>query len=243
MKNESVKKLSPNVKRSKLTFAMIVMATTLGACGGAVNREASNTNGNLADGTPITTPAPTSTTTVTTPTVLTSAEFMPSVTYGFTLTGTGGTHPSETLPPVVTDNMLKVKIIAGAAGPISIANGSTQGSGYTATYACVSYKITVGGKSIQSEMLSVNGGSQVCPNAPSEQVIDFSDRLGGGHNNSMSITVSGALYDFACEWLIQNPWWPLPALYGGCNSNIPLKPIFKNHVVSGSLDVQINMAQ
>ncbi|MGK5088866.1 hypothetical protein WDW86_15010 [Bdellovibrionota bacterium FG-2] len=237
-----------NKRPKKLTFAMIVLSTTLGACGGNAYREASNTSGtNGTSETPSNTGTSSGTTTagttgtVQSPTVLTSSEFLPSATYSFTLTGAGGTHPTENLPPVVTDNILKVKVIAGSAGPISIAGGSTQYSGYTATYACVSFKVTVLGKSVQSDMLSVNGGSQVCPNAPTEQVIDFSDRLGAGHNNSVSITVSSALYDFACEWLIQNPWWPLPSTYGGCNVNIPLKPLFKNHVASGSLDVQLNM--
>lgn len=137
----------------------------------------------------------------------------PAESHSFTLTGSGGNTPSYTVSDVVTDNLLKVRIVPGAAGNLSATDGSY--SNFTANYTCVSFKVTVGGYSTTTPALSVNGADCSWANesnptlaerartsgdrkilSPTSWTIDLSSRVTRG---STSITVSEARYDFYCQ--------------------------------------------
>ncbi|MEK6704485.1 MAG: hypothetical protein AABZ06_01725 [Bdellovibrionota bacterium] len=149
----------------------------------------------------------------------------PPLTFSFNIKGSGG----YTTPAIDTDNVLKVRIISGPSEKISIPGYSN----FTANYGCVSYKITVAGRSTVTSILSVSGFNGLCKESSDNQVIDFSNRLGQGHN-SVEISVSEARYDFYCQ-LYMAGW-----VWGDMNMFCPLRTVYQNHTVTGSLEIQVN---
>ncbi len=173
-----------------------------------------------------------------TPTVTSSPTSGTStLTYPFTLGGTGSTTQTYTSPSITTDTRLRVKVIGGPATNIQIETpGRYNGaySNYSASYSCITYKVTVAGQSTTTSMIRVGeNGTGLCANNPGEQVLDFSNRLQPGHG-PVSITVSEPKYDYYCKlWL--SGW-----IYGSYSNYCPLFTVYKNHRVTGSLEVEIN---
>ncbi len=157
----------------------------------------------------------------------------PAYTYDFAVTGSGGTTPSWQSPLVETDNLLKVRVSAGNASRISLPSGY---SNFTATYGCVQYTIRALGQTVTTGLLSTGSASSsvYCPNAPTSQVIDFSSRLGSGHN-SVNIEVTEVRYDFYCQMLMQGL---ISSMY--YNTYCPSYPVYRTHTVTGQLDIQVN---
>jgi len=133
-------------------------------------------------------------------------------------------------------------VIAGAAGAVSIPAGTPGYGGsysnYQATYGCVRYTIEVGGKSVTTNTLAVDGQNDLCPNAPTSQIIDFSDRAVGV--TSTSVKVTAVRYDYYCRLLYMG------YIYSGyyntyCGSS--LYSVYRNHTVTGTLEIQTNGTQ
>jgi hypothetical protein len=167
---------------------------------------------------------------------ITSVPTDPPITYTFSITGSGGVTPTFTTPSVDTDSVLKIRVRSGIAGPISV-----PGSNFTANYGCITYNVTVLGRTVQVGPLAVNGGSVACQGASDNQVINFSDRLSPGHN-VVTVQVSNPKYDFYYIGCISYPWLYNAYPYGNysCNLYYPLYNVYKNHTVTGSLDIQVN---
>ena len=215
--------------------ALALMAIFLSACGAEAVREPvtanstttqsqSSNNVNFPTGTYSPTPTPTS-----------GGGSLPPITASFTLTGSGGTSPTYSTT-VDTDSLLKIKVIAGASTNV------IPGSNFSATYGCVTYKVTALGQSQVTSTLSVGGNSNpICPNAPSEQVLDFSSRLTAGHR-SVQVTVEATGYDFYCQGCLTYPWLYAAYPYGpySCSMYCPMHTVYKNHGVTGSMAIQVN---
>ncbi len=215
-----------------LTFSSALPTLLLlSACGQQTTREIIqqplSVPGPVVQVTP--TPTPSATATPTPP-------FDSAYTFSFSVTGANGTAPTYTTGAINTDNILVVRINAGPAGQLSVPGFY---SNFTANYNCVSYNVTVGGRTVTTQTLAPQGSnssytaSNQCPGAPSSQVINFSDRLSPGHGN-MFVQVSNARYDFYCELYFQG------MLSGQYNMYCPLRTVYQTHTVTGSLDIQVN---
>jgi len=164
---------------------------------------------------------------------------VPALSYSFTITGSGGTTPSRTFSGIRTDSILRVKVRAQPAGNLSLSTGSY--SNYNGSYGCVAYQITVGGRTVTTQPLKIPGSfSPVssCQNAPSEQVIDFSDRI----TSNVQITVSNPRYDYYCNLYMSGAMgyaYPYGSLYQTyCSAG--LYTVYRNHTVNGDLEVFVN---
>ncbi len=191
-----------------------------------------------------TTSADTSSTTDTT----TTTSNNPTVTASFSMTGVGGTQPSWSSQghvTISTDNVLKITIRAGQAGALSLSNGSQNV--FTANYSCVSYLVTVNGRSVRTAPLLANGvASSYCPNGVESQTIDFSDRLSAG-GDAPVVTVSAPSYDFYCQIWYGCQTYPNMYLsqcqgfsYNYYNSYCPTRSVYKTHTVTGDMDIETN---
>ncbi|MFL5812324.1 MAG: hypothetical protein ACJ763_02005 [Bdellovibrionia bacterium] len=158
----------------------------------------------------------------------------PAITTSFTLTGSSGSTPSYSYT-VTTDNLLKVRVNAGAATNV------IPGSNFSATYECVSYNVTALGQTLSTGTLSVSGGNSICPGAPTSKTLDFSSRLTAGHQ-SVTVKVVATGYDFYCQSCLTYPWMfnAYPYGYYSCSMYCPLKTVYQNHGVTGTMDIQVN---
>jgi|GEM_PF-1712989 len=170
----------------------------------------------------------------------TSESVLPAITESFTVSGSSGTSPSYTTT-VNTDNLLKIKVTAGGAGQITDPN-----YGFSGTYGCVSYKVTVLGSTQTTKLLAVGSQSDMlsainCPGASTSQVLDFSGRLTSGHG-SITVKVEAAAYDFYCRGCETYPWLYNAYPYGAysCSLYCPSRPVYQTHTVTGNLDIQVN---
>jgi len=166
---------------------------------------------------------------------------LPALTTSFQMTGEDGETPNFSVPPVATDNLLKVKIKAEAGSNLSIPTYS----GFTANYTCLSFKVSlffetndgwVKSSSVRTQTLRV-GSNSWCPDSLEEDTIDFSAYLTSGHGR-VGIFISEPKYDFYCK-IAYSPayYW----LFYPINDNYCVTyPVYKNHTVNGRVDVQIN---
>lgn len=159
--------------------------------------------------------------------------FMPAYTFSFSMTGSNGAAPTYTASGINTDNVLKIRVNSGPASNLTVPN---LYSNFTANYSCISYTISVLGRTVVTQTLSVPNGDphfSQCPGAPQNQVIDFSDRLSPGHG-PVSVQVTAARYDFYCQLWFRG-WVP-----GDYYMYCPMRTVYQNHTVTGSLDIQVN---
>lgn len=170
----------------------------------------------------------------------TSESALPPITESFTVSGPSGTTPSYTTT-VNTDNLLKIKVTAGGAGQIT-----DPTYGFSGTYGCVSYKVTVLGSTQTTKLLAVGSQSDMlgainCPGASTSQVLDFSGRLTSGHG-AITVKVEAASYDFYCRGCETYPWLYNAYPYGAysCSLYCPSRPVYQTHTVTGNLDIQVN---
>jgi hypothetical protein len=220
----------------KLTLGTVVALTVLAsACGGQAYREGDLGNSDVSNDNAANTSSNDDSNE-------TLDNTLPTETYAFTLTGNGGTNTTFSVDNINTDTILKVKIIAGSAGQLSLSSGSY--SNFTASYKCVRYTITALGRSVQSKVLAVDGGDSVfCPGAPTEETINFSNRLTTGHGD-ITIAVSAPSYDFYCQMARTSCGTNSSCLYySGCNLSAPMRTVYKNHTVTGSIAVQTNSTE
>jgi hypothetical protein len=165
----------------------------------------------------------------------------PPIEYSFELNGTTA-QAVFTTDAIDSDSIFRVRITAGAAGPLVYPGYSN----WSLPYGCVKYTVTVNGRSVVTNMLKVEGeDNYLCPDAKSSQVIDFSDRLGGP--SGVTVRVSNPMNDWKCQlWdsmkaSSQQGWGPDPYWVLGPRSlNCVLKPKYSTHTETGSLRIQVN---
>lgn len=169
-----------------------------------------------------------------------SVEPLPAITESFTVSGASGTTPSYTTT-VDTDNVLRVKVTAEAAGQVT-----DPTYGFSGTYSCVSYKVTVLGSTQTTKLLAVGSNTDLlagynCPGAAGSQILDFSSRLTPGHG-TITIKVEASTYDFYCRGCESSPWLYNAYPYGpySCSLYCPSRPVYKTHSVTGTLSIQVN---
>ena len=212
---------------------LTLLLATLSACGGEAYREPdvdSDDDGSTAQSSSSSSPAASSSS----GTVDTSDPENPVYTYSFSLTGSGGTAPTYTSTSISTDNTLRVRVIPGQAGSLSTSEGTD--SNFSATYYCASYTVTVLGHSLTTQPLKINGGGAICANAAESEILDFSDRMTSGHGD-VTVGISAPRYDYYCQ-LLYNGYinWGYYSTY--CSQS--LYPVYKNHTVTGSIEVEVN---
>jgi hypothetical protein len=224
------------IQKYRFSATVALSAILLTSCGATTYKEISSGSATAAQ---TSTPTGSTTNTGTTGSTgstgsTTDTSTYPAITTQFTLTGSGGTSPSYSYT-VTTDNLLKVKVTTGAATNV------IPGSNFSATYECVSYNVTVLGQTLSTGTLSVSGGNSICPNAPTSKTLDFSSRLTSGHG-SVTVTIVPTGYDFYCQSCLTYPWMfnAYPYGYYSCSMYCPLKTVYKNHGVTGTLAIQVN---
>ncbi len=226
------------VRTPKWIIASIAaLPLALSACGATTYRGPADAPGTLPT-LPIPTTLPTDPTT-------TGA---PSTTASFSMNGVGSAQPSWSSAgrvSISTDNVLKIKITAGQAGALTLSSGGTNV--FTANYSCVSYVVTVNGRSVRTKNLLANGvASTYCPDGVTDQTIDFSDRLSAG-GDAPTVVVSDPRYDFYCQ--IWHGCQTYPNMYySQCsgfsynyyNTYCPSRAVYKTHSVTGNLEIYTN---
>ena len=173
----------------------------------------SNGDGNSDDGTDATND----------PSTLAS-NFDPAYTFSFDLKGSSGEQSIFKTPEINTDSILKISI-----QPIS------NYSSAAGNYGCAQFTVTVNGQSVSTKLLSVSGvNSFICLNNPDVQIIDFSTRVGSP--GPVIVEVSKARYDYWCQlWMAGTP-----GLYGTQSMYCPVRPVYEQHTVSGTIAIQVN---
>ena len=175
--------------------------------------------------------------------------FTPAYTYSFVLRGDddSGTPNDDTYylsPEVETDSLFRVRIHAAPAQSIPGADTVVM------SYGCVQFNVTVQGEQRTTELLRVPGeDNSLCPNAPTSQVLDFSNRTGGA--SGMDVEISNPRYDFYCHLWWQAyysaPWGYNPsewAMYnaGPYGSVCPTRYLHETHTAAGTLEIETNGA-
>lgn len=157
---------------------------------------------------------------------------------------------------IMTDQTLKVRITPG--NPMSIytescPSGNLEDCRYTPVVGCVSYDITVAGRTVTTPPLKVPGTptSPLCTNAVTEMVYDFSSQLAPGHG-AVSLTVSEARYDELCQQALKcEKQWTWGCYYidkqQACSSMRPLHDYTNPdtgdrsaHRVRGYIDLELD---
>lgn len=218
----------------------------LTACGSKAQREATTAQGGIGNGNVGT---HTSTSTGTGTGTGTTTGFEPTRSYTVDLnvrTGTGTQTnilvTEQIIEDVPTDDVLKIKVIPGPAGTLNL-----PGKPYSASYQCASYQITVLGRTVTTQVLSLNGYcldtagyyNPYYVQAPKEQVITFSESLTPGHG-PIDIKISNPRYSFKCEACLAtfwaNPtWWA-----GGCANYCKVAPVYDTHTMSATIEIETN---
>lgn len=183
--------------------------------------------------------------------------FAPTHTYDFSLLGNLAEEKTEFVPEVgiPTDSIFKVKVSSNGADRIT-----APGHGFVAEYGCVKYTVTVLGESRTTQTLRVEGAdNSLCQDAPTSEIFDFSDRLGGPLE--VFPEVSDPHYDFYCKlwhqiysttysyyqpWL--GPYWA--DFYARDEANAyssqtycPMKRVTHDtHIIRGRLEIETNTA-
>ncbi|OFZ80689.1 MAG: hypothetical protein A2583_10500 [Bdellovibrionales bacterium RIFOXYD1_FULL_53_11] len=209
------------LNRKYIVIALAAIASaSLAGCGDQAYQETPVDTATAAS--PVT---PSSSTTTTETTTETETTTLPALTFSYEVTGASGVDPVDSFGNILTDNILKVKVVAGTAGQIRLSDGTY--SNWSAAYQCVQYKISALGQTVTTQVLAVDGGnSYICPGAPSEQTIDFSSRLTSGHG-AVTVTVQAYRYDSCLNYGYN---------FGGC----AMHTVYYTHTVTGTLDIQTN---
>jgi len=142
--------------------------------------------------------------------------------YDAQINGAGGAVPSVSYS-IQTSRTLNVMITPQPAPNLTLA-GYTN---WVFPYGCLSLSVTVNGQTQYTGVMQVAGVTQaansVCANAPTSQVLNFSNDING--NGPTSVKVSNADYD--------NCRYTNPMIYG-CG----MSAIFQNHIVSALVQIQ-----
>jgi len=138
------------------------------------------------------------------------------------ITGQGGMTPAYRIS-AETSRTLKVKVVALPAPHLTV-------PGYTNwvfPYGCMRIRVTVNGTTQATQVLRVadaaQGSNSPCANAPTSQVLDFSDAMTG--DGPVDVVVSSPEYDNCRTY---NP------MYYGCQ----MSAVWMNHMAAANVSVQ-----
>ena len=138
------------------------------------------------------------------------------------ITGQGGMTPGYRIS-AETSRTLKVKVSALPAPRLTV-------PGYTNwvfPYGCLRLRVTVNGTTQSTQVLRVadaaQGSNSPCANAPTSQVLDFSDAMTG--DGPVDVIVSSPDYDNCRTY---NP------MYYGCQ----MSAVWMNHMAAANVSVQ-----
>ena len=138
------------------------------------------------------------------------------------INGASGAVPSYTTS-IQTSRTLRVKVTALAAPNLTL-NGYNN---WVFPYGCLRLQVSANGTTQSTQILRVDGTTQgpssACQNAPTSQILDFTNAVPG--NMFVNVTVSNAEYD-NCRYT-----WPL-------NYGCSMSAIFATHIVAASIAVQ-----
>ena len=139
-----------------------------------------------------------------------------------TVSGNSGTYPTVSFR-ASTSRTLKVKVTAMSA-PNLVVPGATN---WVFPYGCMQVTVSANGMTLTTQVLRVGtqGGSSTCANAPTYQVLDFTNAMTG--SGSALITISNPQYD-NCR--AQSP------LAYGCG----MSAVWSNHLVSTNITTQVD---
>ncbi len=236
------------MKREFIVFLIlgVLASATLSSCGSTsfnASKQVSNNNGGGGGGN--NNPPPPE------PPV----SFFPNLSYSFGVTGNAGTTPkwtSDVVPGV--DTLLKVRVKALSNGYVNIP-GYTN---YSINPGCMEYRVGIKNASnpsaipvsITTPILEAqNGASPACEQyaaqaniqLKTEYVYDFSAAI-VGQAGPWVVEVSNPRYDYYCQlypntWIWIGYWWNQ---LGSIGSNCPLRNVYQNHLVEGSIEIQTN---
>ncbi|MBC7398256.1 MAG: hypothetical protein H7333_12510 [Bdellovibrionales bacterium] len=138
------------------------------------------------------------------------------------INGANGAVPSY-LATVRTARTLRVKITPHAAPNLTL-------PGYTNwvfPYGCLRLQVSVNGTTQSTQILRVDGtaqgGTSACANAPTSQILDFTNAITG--DGPVNVVVSNGEYD-NCRYT-----WPM-------NYGCSMSAIFATHIVAASVAIQ-----
>jgi hypothetical protein len=138
------------------------------------------------------------------------------------ISGQGGMTPAYRMT-AQTSRTLKVKVAALPAPRLTV-------PGYTNwvfPYGCMRVRVTVNGTTQATQVLRVadaaQGAQSPCANAPTSQVLDFSDAMTG--DGPVDVVVSSPDYDNCRTY---NP------MYYGCQ----MSAVWMNHMAAANVSVQ-----
>lgn len=208
------------MKKSFLKFGFgIVALTALSACGSQALREGAVVSGSVANGTQTG-----SGTNVSTPTGGNIYNLPAAPQQRLELSGNNSTEFKKTLL-VQTGRTLRIKV-----KPLPAPNVTIPGyTNWVFPYGCLSVSVTVNGMTRSTQTLRVEGVTQgsnsPCANAPTSQIIDFTDQMTG--TGQTQIEVSNANYDNCRQY------WPL-------NYGCSMSAIWQNHRVALDATIQVD---
>ena len=136
------------------------------------------------------------------------------------MSGQNGSDPTKSLS-FNTSRTLKVRIT-----PLSAPNITIPGyTNWVFPYGCLQVTVAVNGITKMTQVLRVNGmsSSSQCANAPTSEVLDFTNQMTG--NGNVTVTVQNAVYD-NCRYS-----WPM---YYGCY----MTQVWQSHRVAMNVQVQ-----
>jgi hypothetical protein len=212
--------MSSTITNLKVRFHELALVVTsllvLTACGSTTARESLTTGaGSSLSGS--------QTGLTTTPTPSGNIYNLPDAdSYVAQLNGASGAVQTVTYN-IQTSRTLKVKVT-----PMGAPNLTLPGyTNWSFPYGCLRLRVTVNGVTKVTGVLRVDGVSQgatsVCANAPTYQVLDFTNSVTG--NGTTAVTVSNPEYD-NCRYT-----WPL-------NYGCQMSAIFQNHIIASSIQIQ-----
>jgi hypothetical protein len=142
--------------------------------------------------------------------------------YVATLNGAAGAVPTATYS-IYTSHTLKVKVT-----PLNAPNLTLPGyQNWSFPYGCLRVRVTVNGVTKATNILKVDGVSQgptsVCANAPTYQILDFTNDVSGG--SATPVVISNPEYD-NCRYT-----WPL-------NYGCQMSALFQNHIMAATVQIQ-----
>jgi hypothetical protein len=150
------------------------------------------------------------------------------------LTGINGSIPQSEASNVQTSMLLKVKVTAGSAAY------NTVNPNYINPYGCFRVKVTalIGNSVVTrtTDILRVDGVGQnsKCPNAPTSQIVDFSQYM-TGYSAPIVVRFSNAEYDNCWN---STSYYTNGAFYGGNYYGCDMKPLYQSHAATFKATIQ-----
>jgi len=197
-------------------FSMVGLMVLLSACGSNSTRDRSLGQSGLSDGSGSSPSGPTQNTSGNLYNLPLAPERVVEI------TGQGGMTPAYRIS-AQTSRTLKVKVAALPAPHLTVPGYNH----WVFPYGCLRIRVTVNGTTQATQVLrvadSAQGSNSPCANAPTSQVLDFSDAMTG--DGPVDVVVSSPDYDNCRTY---NP------MYYGCQ----MSAVWMNHMAAANVSVQ-----